>query len=56
MKTNVKKTNPAFKQRQVLPFLPSHTTRTGGAKDNSKSTPAKPAGPADANPTWVTTE
>ena len=57
MKINVKKTNPAFKQRQLLPHLPSAASRpAGAAHEGAKVVPAKSAATTVTSPTWVTTE
>lgn len=56
MKNKIKKTNPAFKLRQVLPQLSDLPVRAGVvAKDAVKVASASPAPGAPAI-TWVTTE
>lgn len=59
MKTIVKRTNPAFKQRQTLPLLTGLAARPGSAAPNAAAArslaAARAARPASA-PTWVTTE
>lgn len=55
MKNKIKKVNPAFKLRQVLPQLPGLTGRAGsGAKEITKMAAANPA--AGTPPVIVTTE
>jgi len=57
MKINLKKTNPAFKLRQVLPQLPNLSGRAGAAAQESpQAAPNQNSGTGVPASTWVTTE
>jgi hypothetical protein len=57
MKINVKKTNPAFKLRQLLPPLSGAPGRPGAAAPAGvKVVPPKSAATPVTSPSWVTTE